>query len=126
LNVLLPRRSFPTSDPTQKNGVDTGSTLFMQQFRRNPFWLIDVGYFDGSIDDLGAAYHCAALAVLMANTMTKWKRAAMATTMTTMLWAFVGLLRQRHVIVGGIHMTTQSRCAGWCRIPNGIDEVVAH
>ena len=83
-------------------------------------------HFDGSIDDLGAAYRCAALAVLMAKTMTKWKRAAIATAMTTMMRAFVGLLQQRRIVVGGIHMTTQSWRAGWCRIPNGIDEVVAH
>ena len=44
----------------------------------------------------------------MAKTMTKWKWAAIASEMTIMMRAFVELLRQRCIVVGGVHMTTRS------------------
>ncbi len=92
LNVLLPGRSFPTSDLMRKNRCRCRIHFVYAMIATRSFRPIDVGYFDGSIDNLGATYRYAALTMLMAKTMTKWKRTAMATTMTTMMRAFVGLL----------------------------------
>ena len=91
LNVLLARRSFPTSDLMRKNWCRCRIHFVHAMIPTRSFRPIDVGYFDGSIDDLSAAYRYAALTMLMEKTMTKWKRTAMATTMTTMMRAFVGL-----------------------------------
>ncbi len=91
LNVLLARRSFSTSDLMRKNWCRCRIHFVHAMIPTQSFRPIDVGYFDGSIDDLSAAYRYAALTMLMEKTMTKWKRTAMATMMTTMMRAFVGL-----------------------------------